>query len=68
MNLLQLIILIAAVIYSTLIVWNELPLEITWVIIKMFMLIVKLFLVLAVAAVAYIFAGRMKKSSRTHAS
>jgi len=63
MNLLQLIILIAAVICSALIVWNELPLEIPWVIIKMFMLIVKLFLVLAVAAVAYIFAGRQKKSS-----
>jgi hypothetical protein len=68
MNLLQLFILIAAVICSALIVWHELPLEIPWVIFKMFMLIVKLFLVLAVAAVAYIFAGRMKKSSRSHAS
>jgi len=67
MNLLQLIILVAAVICSALIVWHELPLEIPWVIFKMFMLVVKLSLVLAVAAVAYIFAGRKKKSSQTHA-
>jgi hypothetical protein len=63
MNLLQVIILIVALIGSALIVWDALPLEIPWVIFKMFMLIVKLVLVLAVTIVAYIFAGRKKKSS-----
>jgi len=63
MNLLQLIILIATVICSALIVWHELPLEIPFVIFKVFMLIVKFALLLAVTIAAYIFAGRMKKSS-----
>ncbi len=61
MNLLQIIILIVALICSALIVWNALPLEIPWVIFKVFMLIVELALVLAVTIAAYIFAGRKKK-------
>ncbi len=62
MNLLQLLILIAAAVAAGLIVWQDLPLEIPLVVFKALMLIVKLFLVSAIAIAAYMFAGRKKKS------
>lgn len=62
MNLLQLLILIAAAVAAGWIVWQDLPLEIPLVIFKALMLFVKLFIVLALAIAAYLFAGRMKRS------
>lgn len=62
MNPKQILILISAVVVSALIVWHDLPIEIPWVVFKVFMLIVKLFLVLAVAIAAYVYAGRKKPS------
>lgn len=62
MNLLQLLILIAAAVAAGWIVWQDLPLEIPLVIFKALMLFVKLFIALALAIAAYLFAGRMKRS------
>ena len=62
MNGKQIAILICALVVSTLIVWNDLPIEIPWVIFKIVMLFLKLSLVLALTIVAYIFAGRKKEN------
>ncbi len=62
MNLLQLLILIAAAVAAGWIVWQDLPLEIPLVVFKALMLVVKLFILLALAVAAYLFAGRMKRS------
>ena len=58
MNGKQIIILIIALAVSALIVWHALPIEFPWLIVKMLKLFVKLFAVLALAVVAYIYAGR----------
>lgn len=63
MNGKQIAILISAVAVSVFVVWYDLPIEIPFVIFKTLMLVVKLFLVLAVTVVAYIFAGRKKTAS-----
>jgi len=63
MNGKQITILISALAVSALILWYDLPIEIPWVIFKVFMLVVKLSLVSALTIVAYIFAGRKKKES-----
>jgi hypothetical protein len=63
MNWKQIIILISALIVSALIVWHDLPLEFPGTMFKVVMLFVKLFVVIALASFAYIFAGRKKKSS-----
>ena len=63
MNRKRIIILIGALIVSALIVWHDLPLEFPGTMFKVVMLFVKLFIVLALASFAYIFAGGKKKSS-----
>jgi small-conductance mechanosensitive channel len=63
MNGKRIIILVSALIVSALIVWHDLPIEFPSIMFKMVMLFVKLFIVLAVASFAYVFAGRKKKSS-----
>ena len=63
MNRKQIVILISAFIVSALIVWHDLPLEFPGTMFKVVMLFVKLFIVLALASFAYIFAGGKKKSS-----
>jgi hypothetical protein len=63
MNRKQIIILISALIVSALIVWHDLPLEFPGTMFKVVMLFVKLFMVLALASLAYVFAGGKKKSS-----
>ena len=61
--MIQIIILIGALIISSVILWHDLPVEFPGIIIKIFILFMKLSIVLAVAFIAYIFAGRKKKSS-----
>jgi hypothetical protein len=61
MNGRQIIILIVALVVSALIVWHDLPIEFPEIIVKVLMLFVKLFAVLALTIFAYIFAGRKKK-------
>lgn len=56
-------ILIVALAVSALIVWNDLPIEFPGAILKVMMLVVKLFVVTALAVVAYIFAGGKTTSS-----
>ncbi len=63
MNGKQIIILIGALIVSALIVRHDLPIEFPGIIGKVVMLFVKLSVVLAVAIVAYIFAGGKKKAA-----
>jgi small-conductance mechanosensitive channel len=63
MNRKRIIILISALIVSALIVWHDLPLEFPGTMFKVVMLFVKLFMVLALASLAYVFAGGKKKSS-----
>ena len=63
MNRKQIMILISALIVSALIVWHDLPIEFPEIMFKVVMLFVKLFIVLALASFAYIFAGGKKKSS-----
>jgi hypothetical protein len=63
MNRKRIIILISALIVSALIVWHDLPLEFPGTMFKVVMLFVKLFIVIALASFAYIFAGGKKKSS-----
>ena len=63
MNQKQIIILISAFILLALIVWHDLPLEFPGTMFKVVMLFVKLFIVLALASFAYLFAGGKKKSS-----
>mgnify|MGYP001330011859 CR=1 FL=1 len=57
MNLIQIVILIAALIVSALILWHDLPIVFPWMI-NAVMLFLKLSVVLAVTVFAYIFAGR----------
>ena len=61
MNRKQIITLVGALIVSALILWHDLPIEFPWIIYKLFMLFVKLFVVLALTIFAYIFAGGKKK-------
>jgi hypothetical protein len=63
MNGKQIIILIIALTVSALVLWHDLPLAFPWVIIKVLMLFLKLFAVLAVAVLVYIFAAGKKKTS-----
>jgi small-conductance mechanosensitive channel len=63
MNRKRIIILISALIVSALIVWHDLPLEFPGTMFKVVMLFVKLFIVIALASLAYVFAGGKKKSS-----
>ena len=63
MNPIQIVVLICAVIVSALIVWNDLPLEFPGLIIKSLLLFLKLAIVLFLAVIAYIMAGRKKRSS-----
>ena len=63
MNGKQITILICAFTVSALIVWHDLPIEFPMIIAKVLMLFVKLFIVLGLASVAYIFAGSKKKPS-----
>ena len=58
MNGKQIIILIIALVLCALIVWNALPIEFPWLVVKMLKLFLKLFAVLALAVFAYIYAGR----------
>jgi hypothetical protein len=62
MNGKRLIILIIAVVLSALIVWHDLPIRFPWAI-NMLLLFLKLFIVLLVAGIAFIFAERKMKSS-----
>ena len=48
---------------SALIVWHDLPIEFPGIILKVFVLFLKLFAVFALAIFAYLFAGGKKKSS-----
>jgi len=57
MNLIQIMILIAALTVSTLILWHDLPIAFPWMM-NVVMLFIKLSVVLAVTIFAYIFAGR----------
>ena len=61
MNRKQIIILVGALIISALILWHDLPIEFPWIIYKVFMLFVKLFVLLALTIFAYVFAGTKKK-------
>jgi len=63
MNWKQIVILISGVIILVLIVWHDLPIEFPEIMLKVVMLFVKLFIVIALASFTYIFAGRKKKSS-----
>lgn len=63
MNVKQIIILISACIFSGLILWHDLPVEFPGIIVKIFMLFIKLSVVVAIAIFAYIFAGGKKKLS-----
>ncbi len=63
MNGKQIIILIGALIVLALIAWYDLPIEFPGIIGKVLMLFVKLFVVLALAIIAYIFAGGKKKTT-----
>jgi hypothetical protein len=60
MNGKQKFILISALAVSVLIVWHDLPIEFPGIIIKVLILVAKLFAVLFVTFIAYIFAGGKK--------
>ncbi|MEW6077891.1 MAG: hypothetical protein AB1724_08775 [Thermodesulfobacteriota bacterium] len=62
MNGKQITILAVALAASGLILWHDLPLEFPWVMLKVLMLFLKLFAVLAVAVFAYVAAGKKKPS------
>ncbi|OPX94191.1 MAG: hypothetical protein A4E58_02626 [Syntrophorhabdus sp. PtaB.Bin006] len=62
MNGKQIIILISALVVSALIVWLNLPIEFPGIIAKVLLLFMKVSVVLALAVVACIFAGRKKTS------
>jgi hypothetical protein len=55
--------LIIALAVSALILWHDLPIEFPWIIGKVVMLFVKLFVVLALTVFAFIFAGGKKMPS-----
>jgi uncharacterized protein (DUF983 family) len=63
MNGKQIIILIIGLAVLGVIAWNDLPLEFPGAMIKMLLLFVKAFVVLALTVVACVFAGRKKKPS-----
>jgi len=63
MNGRQIIILISAIIVSALIVWHDLPIEFPGIIVRVFMMFVKLSIVLALTIFVYIFADGKKKSA-----
>ena len=63
MNPIQIVVLICAVIVSALIVWNDLPLEFPGLIAKTLLLFLKLSIVLLLTIIAYIIAGKKKKTS-----
>jgi len=63
MNWVQAIILVGAVVVSTLILWHDLPIEFPGIIGKVLMLFVKLFIIIAVTIFSYVFASRKKKPS-----
>ncbi len=56
-------ILISALAVSALIVWHDLPIEFPMIIAKVLMLFVKLFIVVALTSLAYVFAGGKEKPS-----
>ena len=62
MNRNRIIILICALIASALVVWHDLPIEFPGIILKVFMLFLKLSAVVALTVFAYLFAGRKKSS------
>jgi hypothetical protein len=62
MNGKQIAVLIVALAVIALILWRELPIEYPMVVLKIIMLFVKTFIVLALASVAYLFAGSKKSS------
>jgi hypothetical protein len=63
MNRKQIIILVGALIISALILWHDLPIEFPWIIYKVFMLFVKLFVVLALTIFCVCFRGQEEKAS-----
>ncbi len=63
MNLIQIVILICALFVSVLIVWYDLPLEFPGLIAKSLLLFLKLSIVLVLTVIAYIIAGKKKKTS-----
>lgn len=63
MNLIQIVILTCALIVSALIVWHDLPLEFPGLIIKSLLLFLKLSILLLLTIIAYIIAGKKKKTS-----
>lgn len=65
MNLIRILILIAALGVSAVILWHDLPIDFPWIIYKVVMLFLKLTAVWAVAIVAYALAGRKKAVSGT---
>lgn len=65
MNGIQLAILICALAVSALILRHDLPLEFPLMMVKALLLFVKLFTVLALAVLAYLYAGGKKRPSGT---
>jgi uncharacterized protein (DUF983 family) len=63
MNGKRITILIIALALLALILWHDLPIEFPMIIAKVLMLFIKLFIVVALASFAYIFAGGKKKPS-----
>ena len=63
MNLIQIVILTCALIVSALIVWYDLPLEFPGLIMKSLFLFLKLSILLFLTIIAYIIAGKKKKTS-----
>lgn len=63
MNGRQITILIAGLAVISLIVWYDLPIEFPGIIVKVLLLFVKVFVVLALTVFACLFAGRKKKTS-----
>jgi len=63
MNGRQITILIAGFALISLIVWYDLPIEFPGLIVKVLLLFVKVFVVLALTLFACLFAGRKKKTS-----
>jgi len=63
MNLIQIVILTCALIVSALIVWYDLPLEFPGLIVKSLLLFLKLSILLLLTIIAYIIAGKKKKTS-----
>lgn len=61
MNLQRIIVLVIACAASGFIVWQDLPIEFPMAMLKAVMLFMKLFVVLALAAFAFIFAGSKRK-------